>query len=54
MPAPGFMVRLVLGELGQALLASQRVLPEKLLQAGFSFRYPAVREALYDLVRAAV
>ncbi len=54
MPAPGFVIRTVLGELGQTLLASQRVVPEKLLQAGFAFRFPAVREALYDLVRAAV
>ena len=54
MPAPGFVIRTVLGELGKTLLASQRVVPEKLLQAGFAFRFPAVREALYDLVRAAV
>jgi len=54
MPAPGFMIRMVLGELGQALLSSQRVVPEKLLEAGFAFRFPAVREALYELVRAAV
>lgn len=54
MPAPGFMIRMVLGELGQALLSSQRVVPEKLLEAGFAFRFPAVREALYDLVRAVV
>lgn len=54
MPAPAFMIRMVLGELGQTLLASQRAIPEKLLAAGFAFRFPAIREALYDLVRAAV
>ncbi|MFO7496313.1 MAG: TIGR01777 family oxidoreductase [Desulfobacterales bacterium] len=53
MPAPGFVIRMVLGELGKTLLASQRALPEKLLQAGFAFRFPTIREALYDLVRAA-
>jgi uncharacterized protein (TIGR01777 family) len=54
MPAPAFMIRMVLGELGQTLLSSQRALPEKLRATGFEFRFPAIREALYDLVRAAV
>lgn len=48
--APGFMVRLVMGELGAVLLSSQRVLPDKLLKAGFEFQYPDIEQALRDLV----
>jgi uncharacterized protein (TIGR01777 family) len=50
MPAPAFMIRAVLGEFGNALLASIRAVPRKLIDAGFSFQYPALREALEDLV----
>ncbi|MCL6621090.1 MAG: TIGR01777 family oxidoreductase [Syntrophobacterales bacterium] len=44
--APAFMLRLVLGELSQAVLSSQRMVPDKLLQAGFEFRYPTLEQAL--------
>ena len=50
MPAPAFMMRLLLGEFGGVLLASQRMVPAKLLKAGFNFRYPKIREALRAIV----
>ncbi len=50
LPAPGFMIRLVLGEFGAVLLKGQRVLPKRLLDAGFVFRYPRLAEALEDLL----
>jgi uncharacterized protein len=50
LPAPAFMVKLVLGELGDVLMASSRAVPEKLQHAGFSFRFPDVESALLDLV----
>jgi len=43
---PGFMVKLTLGELGAVLLTGQRVLPEKALSAGYTFKYEKVDEAL--------
>jgi uncharacterized protein (TIGR01777 family) len=43
---PGFLLKFMYGEGAQVLLDGQKVLPEKLLQAGFSFRYPALRNAL--------
>ncbi len=49
-PAPAFMVRLVLGEFGNVLLFSQRTVPDKLLGHGFSFRYPAIRDAVQAVV----
>jgi uncharacterized protein len=50
MPAPAFIVRLIMGELGASLLASQRVIPRKLSEYGFKFRYPDIRSALRDIV----
>ncbi len=49
-PAPGFMLRLVLGEFAETLLASQRVTPDRLLKAGFNFQFPRLDGALSDLV----
>lgn len=48
---PGFALRLVMGEFGSALLKGQRVLPRRLLKAGFRFRFPTLREALEDLLK---
>lgn len=52
MPAPSFMVRLVLGELGDILLTGQRVIPKKLQGSGFQFKYPEIRGALRDLLKS--
>ena len=50
MPTPGFMIRLILGEFGDVLLKGQRVIPQRLLEAGFKFRYPDIEEALKDII----
>lgn len=52
LPAPGFMLRLVLGEFGSTLLEGQKVIPQRLLQAGFQFQYPEIVPALRQVVRA--
>ena len=52
LPAPGFMLRLVLGEFGSILLEGQKVIPQKLLEAGFQFQYPEIAPALRQVVRA--
>jgi NAD dependent epimerase/dehydratase family enzyme len=44
--APAFMLRLVLGELAEAVLTGQRMVPRKLQEAGFEFRYPTLEQAL--------
>lgn len=54
LPMPAWALRLLLGEMADLVLDSQRVVPEKALQAGFRFRFPALREALSDLLRPAV
>ncbi len=46
-PVPAFLLRLALGELAEeALLAGQRILPSKLLAAGFTFGHPEIEGAL--------
>lgn len=47
---PGFVVKMMKGEFGTVLLNGQRVVPKKLLDAGFRFRFPTMDEALADLV----
>jgi uncharacterized protein (TIGR01777 family) len=52
MPAvPGFVIKLKMGEFGSVLLSGQKVLPKKLLDSGYKFRFPNLREALQDLLR---
>ena len=51
-PAPAFALRLLLGEMADALILSgQRVLPAKATQAGFQFRYPDIDSALRQIYR---
>ncbi len=50
MPAPAFMIRLVTGEFGDVFLGSQRTLPDKLLNHGFSFKYPEIKGAIEAIV----
>ena len=50
-PMPAFAVRLLFGELAdEALLASARVEPERLKEAGYSFRYSELATALRHLL----
>ncbi len=48
LPAPAFALSLALGERAGLLLSSQRVVPRALLAAGFTFRHPALGEAVAD------
>jgi hypothetical protein len=45
-PAPAFMVKIALGEFAEVVLGGQKVIPEKLLAAGFEFEYPTIEAAL--------
>ena len=50
MPAPAFMLRLVLGEMSSLLLEGQRAVPRRLLEQGFTFRFPEAEQALRDVL----
>jgi uncharacterized protein (TIGR01777 family) len=51
MPAPAPMLRLMMGEMATLLLASQKMVPARLLAEGFSFQFDEVHAALVDLVK---
>jgi uncharacterized protein (TIGR01777 family) len=46
LPIPAWLLKLLLGERSDLVLASQRVLPERLLAEGFHFQYPELLSAL--------
>jgi uncharacterized protein (TIGR01777 family) len=52
MAAPSFALRLVFGEMAdEALLASTRAVPTRLLEAGFAFRQPVLADAFAAAVK---
>jgi uncharacterized protein len=48
---PGFALRMLLGEVADVVLTGQRVLPKKALALGYAFKFPALNEALADVLR---
>jgi hypothetical protein len=46
---PAFALRVALGEMAGALLASEHVIPERLLQGGYKFRCERLEDALRDV-----
>ena len=47
---PAIALKLVLGEFSQEVLGSNRVLPKKLLAAGFTFAHPDIESATRTLL----
>lgn len=48
---PGFVTKRLFGELFRELTSDQRVVSSRLSDKGFSFLYPTVRGALFDICR---
>lgn len=52
LPLPEFAVSMIFGEMGDALLlASTKVMPKRLEDAGFQFKYPNLKEAIEYAVK---
>jgi uncharacterized protein (TIGR01777 family) len=47
---PGVLLRAILGEFADAFLNGQRVIPAVLINSGFHFSFPFLRDALSDLL----
>ncbi len=48
--APESALKFVLGEMSQAVLSNQKILPKKALSSGFKFKFDSISLALSDLV----
>jgi uncharacterized protein (TIGR01777 family) len=53
LPVPEFALRLLMGEMGGVVLASQRVVPRVAIDTGYQFRYPYLKPALESLLKPA-
>lgn len=51
LPAPGFLVKSILGEFGSIVLKGQKVIPQRLLDNQFRFQYEGLEEALRDILK---
>lgn len=49
-PLPTFILRLLYGEGATVLTGSKEVYPHKLLESGYSFKYPTIEEALQSIL----
>lgn len=51
-PIPAFVMRLVFGEMAdELLLASDRVEPKRLLDSGYTFKFPTLRSSLEHILK---
>jgi uncharacterized protein len=49
-PMPEPVLRLLFGEMSELLLVSNRMMPTRLLDEGFEFRYPELKQALHAIL----
>lgn len=49
-PVPGIVLRIIMGEFANILLKGQRVVPKRLLDEGFSFKFPDINSALHNIL----
>ena len=50
LPMPEPVLRLLFGEMSELLLVSNRMMPKRLLDEGFEFRYPELKQALHAIL----
>lgn len=48
-PVPGFIVKLLLGDMADIIIKGNRVSADKILSAGYSFEFPDLKKALDDI-----
>ena len=48
-PVPSTLLKIALGEKSMLILKGQYVIPEKLNEVGFTFKFPTLQEAIHDL-----
>ena len=50
LPIPRFVLKIMYGEAASVLIGSKEVYPEKILEAGYTFKFEDIEEALSDIV----
>mgnify|MGYP003385298240 FL=1 len=50
--SPAWLLKLILGEMSDLLVFGQNVLPNKLLNSGFTFQYSKINEAFSNLIQS--
>jgi NAD dependent epimerase/dehydratase family enzyme len=50
-PVPGFVLKLMMGEMGQMLLSDQNISAEKICANGFGFNYLYAKDAIGQLLK---
>lgn len=48
---PAFFLKMILGELSEMLINGNKISAEKIIDAGFEFKYPTVAKALVEIFR---
>ncbi|MDT3698127.1 MAG: TIGR01777 family oxidoreductase [Thermincola sp.] len=51
LPVPELILKIALGQMAEILLHGQRVIPDKIIGAGFQFRFPGLRSTLEDALK---
>ena len=51
LPAPALALKIAMGEMSELVLASQKVEANKIQEAGFTFKFPKIQEALNDICK---
>lgn len=49
-PAPGFVFKIIFGEMSTVLLDGQQVIPQRLQELGYQFKFPHLEEAISDIL----
>jgi hypothetical protein len=50
-PVPGFMLKLMMGEMGQMLLSDQNISAQKICASGFGFNYLYAKDAITQILK---
>jgi uncharacterized protein (TIGR01777 family) len=48
---PSFVMRLAFGEVASVVLTGQKVIPQKLIETGYEFKFSHLEDALYDILK---
>lgn len=51
LPVPGFILKLILGEMANMVVGGSKVSSKKIEKEGFTFKFPYIKEALEDIYK---